>query len=630
MADISDNGSFNLGLANIAAQQSGPSAITSQANTAANTQLTQQQTQAARMENQVTQARQPLILARLHAMAAGAGDQSGVGGSDDSSGPAEPSERHQRAIDNSGVADESILKPGAIETAMRSKYFVPAVPPGAVDAINNAYVVDPTDKNGMGPKSVAARIDMWKAQRAQQSQQESRNDFDKLSAVTDAPDGQAMNILRASHPEVYAAIKRQFANSPDEDRDEEDQARLFAAHAAGEVHQYTGREAVADSGGTYRDKDTGIPIPGVEKIGLSSEQYLKYAHEAIAPTQMDDGNGGKVTVPAWRAAQLAGVKGINGPGDWIMVNASKNNLPGAAATLNSNSAPKKEARIVAKKALDTAQKQRAAAPAPVDGTPPTSAVNGGVSRNAQGNIDPKMTEALQDTKYRYAPTNNGAPYKPQIGQTPPPAVAEDMKNQTTARNELAKTANQGVGSAAAALTMYKAAQDVLAKGNYDGGAWNAELAKYSKWLPAGWQNYMTGDYQEIAKYLGNAALQSGKGIFAKMTEKESEAVMHDLNPSPGMDPGALKEMIARGAKTAQYSLDSAKRVPAYLHLGNDANQFNSWNQERFPMETETKPTAAKPNAGVKPPKYNDAQVRAYMQKYNLKDETATRKHLGLL
>jgi hypothetical protein len=138
--------------------------------------------------------------------------------------------------------------------------------------------------------------------------------------------------------------------------------------------------------------------------------------------------------------------------------------------------------------------------------------------------------------------------------------------------------------------MYKAAQDTLAKGNYDGGAWNAELAKYAKWLPAGWQDHMAGDYQEIAKYLGNAALQSGKGIFSKMTEKESDAVMHDLNPSPGMDPNALRDMISRGAKTAQYSLDSAKRVPAYLHAGKDANQFNSWNQEHFPMQTETQPT----------------------------------------
>src|SRR5271163_197217 len=138
---------------------------------------------------------------------------------------------------------------------------------------------------------------------------------------------------------------------------------------------------------------------------------------------------------------------------------------------------------------------------------------------------------------------------------------EDMKNQTTARNDLAKTSNQGVGSAAAALTMYKAAQDVLAKGNYDGGAWNAELAKYSKWLPAGWQDHMTGDYQEVAKYLGQAALQAGKGIFAKMTQKEAEWMKNELNPSPGMDPTALRDMIGKGAKIAQYSLDSAKRVP---------------------------------------------------------------------
>jgi len=205
-----------------------------------------------------------------------------------------------------------------------------------------------------------------------------------------------------------------------------------------------------------------------------------------------------------------------------------------------------------------------------------------------------------------------------------------MKNQTAARNDLAKTSSQGVGAASAALTMYKAAQDVLAKGNYDGGAWNQELAKYSKWLPAGWQNHMTGDYQEIAKYLGNAALQSGKGIFAKMTEKESDTVMHDLNPSPGMDPNALRDMISRGAKTAQYALDSANRVPAYLHAQKDANQFGTWNQTHFPMQEETKPDTAKPNAGVAPPpKYNDAQVSAYMQKYGLTDLQATRKALGL-
>jgi hypothetical protein len=92
----------------------------------------------------------------------------------------------------------------------------------------------------------------------------------------------------------------------------------------------------------------------------------------------------------------------------------------------------------------------------------------------------------------------------------------------------------------------------------------------------------------------------------------------------------MKDMISKGAMIAQYTLDSAKRVPAYLHSGNDANQFPSWNQEHYPMQTETKPTPAKPNAGVAPaPKYTDAQVRMYMQKHGLQDEQATRKALGL-
>lgn len=630
MSDVPDSSSFNLGLANIASQNYGPAAGATQAVQRAQAQNLQQQSQAQAMENKITAARMPWILSGLHVQTGEPEGQSEEGEEGDEGGqPATMHERLQKAQDRSGAADPSILNQEGIDKTFRDMYFVPQVTPYEKQQLMLAFKRDPSDKYGMGPKMVMAQRDFRVAQQTQQSQQNSRNDFDALAAVTNSPEGQAMNVLNRSHPETYDAIKRQFAKDPNEDRDEEDQARLFAAHAAGAVHQYTGREAVPDSVGTYRDKDTGIPIPGVDKVGLSSEQYLKLAHEAIAPTQMDDGYGGKVTVPAWRAAQLAGVKGINGPGDWIMVNASKNNLPGAAATLSQNSAQKKEAQKVATAALAKAQKQQAAAPAPADGTPPTAG-GAGVARNAQGNIDPKLTEALQDDKYDYTPTENGKPYKPKIGNTPPPSVVEDLNNQTTARNNLAKDSNQGIGAASAALTMYKAAQDVLAKGNYDSGAWNAELAKYAKWLPAGWQNHMTGDYQEVAKYLGTAALQSGKGIFAKMTQMEAKMMTNELSPAPGMDRDALRDMIAKGAKISQYTVDSAKRVPAYLHSGKDANQFNTWNQEHFPMETETKVTPSKPNSGVTAPKYNDAQVRAYMQKYNLKDEQATRKHLGLL
>ena len=637
MSDIADSGSFNLGLANIASQNYGTTANTNNANTAANTQVQQQQAQAGAMQNKILAARMPLILAGIHDDSIGSSDSSGVdpnapgspsGKSKPGSGPQTPGESIANEDKSAVAPDQNFYQPGMIDAALRSKYFVQQWTPQESQQLKLAYQRDPTDQYGMGPKRVMAMHEMRIQQQTQDSQLNSRDDFDKMHAVTDADDGLAMNVLEASHPETVAAIRRQFAKDPNADHDEDAAARLFASHVAGAVHQYTGREAVKGDDGVYRDKDTGITIPGVEKVGLSTDQYLKFAHEAITPSvEMDDGNGGKIKVAPWKAAQMSGAKNINGPGDWIMVRASQAGVPGAASTLSPNSAPKQEARSVAQAALDKAQKNQAAAPDPTNGAPRSS--NGvGTARNAQGNIDPQLTEALHDTKYDYHPTNNGEPYTPQIGHTPPPAVMEDMKNQTAARNELAKTSNQGIGASQAALTMYKAAQDVLAKGNYDGGAWNAELAKYSKWLPAGWQSHMTGDYQEIAKYLGNAALQSGKGIFQKMTQMEAKMLLTELSPAPGMDPTAMRDMIAKGSKIAQYSVDSSKRASQYLHAGKDANQFPTWNQEHYPMEDETKVTPSKPNAGVNPPKYNDAQVRAYMQKYGLKDEQATRKMLG--
>lgn len=626
MSDISDSGSFNLGLANIASQNYGPAATSTQSLQGAQAQNVQQQAQAQGMENQILKARMPLILSRLHGETVGSGDQSGVENEPSNKPPTDVA-----AQDKSSVApDQNFYQPDKIDAALRSKYFVPAVTAEESDKLSKAYAADPTGKYGVGPQSVMAQREFRIAQQTQQAQQSSRDDFDKLHAVTDAPEGNAMDVLEASHPETVAAIRKQFAKDPDADRDEDAAARMFASHVAGAVHQYTGRKAVKDESGTYRDEETGIPIPGVEKVGLSTDQYVKLAHEAITPSvDMDDGNGGKIKVAPWKAAQMGGAKNINGPGDWMMVRASQTGLPGAAATLSGNSAQKQVARAEAQAALTKVQKQHADAPEDTAGGVPKAANGVGTARNAQGNIDPKLTDALHDDKYNYTPTNNGAEYKPQIGHTPPASVLDDMKNQTAARNGLAKDSSQGIGAASAALTMYKAAQDVLAKGNYDGGAWNAELAKYGKWLPAGWQNHMTGDYQEIAKYLGVAALQSGKGIFAKMTQMEAKMLMTELNPSTGMDPTAMRDMIAKGAKIAQYTVDSSKRVPAYLHAGKDANQFQTWNQEHFPMETETKVTPANKNAGVTAPKYNDAQVRAYMQKHGLRDEQATRKALGL-
>jgi len=499
MSDIPDGSSFALGLLNNSSQNSGPAAMASQANTNANTQVQQQSAQAQQMQNQILQARLPAIIAGIHDETAGRGDQSGVGGSDSaqrsSAGPQTPGQDIADQDKSAVPPDQNFYQPALIDAAYRKEFMVPQLTQQEQAAFNKARTVDPGDQYGMGPKQVLQARDLRLAKDTQQSQLAAQDEFDKMHAVTDSPDGNAMDVLEASHPDTVAAIRRQFAKDPDAAMDEDAAARMFASHAAGAVHQYTGRKAVKGDDGVYRDEATGISIPGVEKVGLSTEQYLKFAHEGMASVDMPDGSGGTVQVPLWQKARMQGASNINSVGDWVMARASQAGLPGASSTLSPNSAPKQEARTVAQAAVDKATKQRAAAPAPVNGSPPSAANGGTVARNAQGNIDPKLTDALNDKDFDYTPSNNGVPWKPKIGSTPPPPVMEDMQKQTAARNQLKQDQNQGVGAAQAALTMYKAAQDVLAKGNYNGGAWNAELAKYSKWLPAGWQDHMTGDYR---------------------------------------------------------------------------------------------------------------------------------------
>jgi len=477
---------------------------------------------------------------------------------------------------------------------------------------------------------------MWKTQKITQSQQGARDDFDALHAVTDAPEGQAMNVLERSHPETVAAIKQKFKNTPNEDRDEEDEARLFAAHAAGAVHQYTGRGAKPGTDGVYRDEETGITIPGVEQVGLSREQYITLAHEAnTASVDVPDGQGGSTKMTPWKAAQVAGAKNMNGPEDWIQVRASQMGLPGAAATLPPNSAQRRESTATTKAANATAQKQQSAAGAPANGdSAPVAGI--GTARNAQGQPDQKLTAALQDRTFAFKPTSgqldasgNPATYTPGPNKTPPKWYSDALDKQQTSRQGLAKDSNEGIKAASASLTMYQAAQDILAKGRYDGGAWDAELAqKAGKYLPVGWQNTAkSGDYQELAKMLGTAALQSGKGIFAKMTQMEAKMMTKELSPAPSMQPEAMRDMIQKGMNIAQYSVDSAKRVPRYLQSGMDADQFPTWNQTHFPQESET--SKVKPPGSAGAPKYSDEKVRQYMQTHGLTDEKATRKALGM-
>src|ERR1700677_1456226 len=233
MSDIADNGSFNASLANIASSNFGPTAVAGQQLQQAQTQNVQQQAQAAAMQNKLMAARMPLILSQLNDESLGATDSSGVGGNADSKGnpvggasgtgsvasggggesgnPRTPGEDGASEDQSAVGPGQNFYQPDKIDAALRAKYFIPTWTPQEMQALRKGYLVDPQDQYGMGPKRVMAMHDMRIQQATQQNQLDSRNDFDKLSAVTDAPDGHAMDVLEASHPETVAAIRRHFA-----------------------------------------------------------------------------------------------------------------------------------------------------------------------------------------------------------------------------------------------------------------------------------------------------------------------------------------------------------------------------------------------------------------------------------
>ena len=88
------------------------------------------------------------------------------------------------------------------------------------------------------------------------------------------------------------------------------------------------------------------------------------------------------------------------------------------------------------------------------------------------------------------------------------------------------------------------------------------------------------NYQEIAKYLGNAALQNGKANFGKnFTQKEVDLQLNQLSPSNHMTDGAVANLIDSSKRNMQYAIASAQRSRQFLASGGDPQQFADWNQK---------------------------------------------------
>jgi len=297
--------------------------------TQAQTGLVGQQTQAAQIANANAalsyQLRRNAIM-NLRGQQQASADFSGVGGADAPGSQPSPTYRgpqggsdYDAASDDSGVDyGESSAHPGAMEQALRARYFVnPAGTPQEQNAISMAAL---SGDEGL-LKMATMQRDMNVASRQYMNQQDARNHYDLAATVEDAPDGQAFGILQATMPTAAAKLQQVHPDATPEELDEI--ARDTTAHYLGAVHQYTGRELVKGDDGVYRDKETGYPVP-VPVTGVSAQQYGELFKQANTLVSVKNSDGSESQVPQFK------VNGYPSAAAWVASAVAQHNALASA------------------------------------------------------------------------------------------------------------------------------------------------------------------------------------------------------------------------------------------------------------------------------------------------------------
>jgi hypothetical protein len=328
MADVSDQSSFALGLANIANQNSGPNAIVNQANTAANTALTQQQTQGAAIQNANARLQFQLFQRAMNHLSDFSGQDGPTHDADDASGvvptSALPSANAPQAI-KSRITPEmdvgaSASDRGLIESSLESNYNVnPMGTPQQQQAIVQAEAYA-TQMKLSGNKGLAdaadQRVQMLKdlrdmdvATRRNDAQVDASGHYDKLSSVVNAPDGKAWDTLEAIAPDSANMIKRK---NPDATPDElEDIAKDTAGHVAGFMHRFTDRPVkVGDDEYTY-DEKSGLRVDGIPMRGVDPAKQAELLKQATEVKTFKNNDGTDTTEEQYKH------DGYKNPNLWV-------------------------------------------------------------------------------------------------------------------------------------------------------------------------------------------------------------------------------------------------------------------------------------------------------------------------
>jgi hypothetical protein len=506
------------------------------ANTQAQAGLAQAQTQGAQLQNQMTAMQQQLFKSGLNGLLTGVNASKA-----DTSGDTGPGSAQRT----------NIFDTAAVDAGLRQRWFVdPAGTPGQQKQLQLAQLTQNPGLIGLAQ----TQIDQGVKSQTAANQKDSSVMYDQMASVTSAKDNGASPF--AALEAVNPAAAAQIAQSTDDPATRDSAAYELANHVAASVHQYTGRPVEADTAGVYRDKITGMPVAGLPQAGLSTTQWMEAAKDAYSLVPVPDGQGGTTMTPKYLTP---GQPGGGNAAAYIKAMLQQQ-TKAAALSPTMSGAPAAQANAAANAA----------------------AKRGAVNAPVAGSSDPTMNKALADPTYKLS-AQPDLPV-PKAGSTPNTTQAAALADVASSRASTFKDTQGMIAAQQQSLTFYKAAQQILANPNgYRPGAINEVLAQAKRWVP-GFESLDTSDYQQVVKYLSNAAIQSAAQIFPKMTDSAKKLALTTLNPNAAQNPAALNEMVKTNMANSQYVIDTANRFKTYNMAGGDPRSFYDWNRQYFPQE----------------------------------------------
>jgi hypothetical protein len=465
--------------------------------------------------------------------------------------------------DTSGAGSDALavsdagFTPADIAAGMQNKYAVrDQWTPQELQSLHQAQAAEAAGLPNMTANVTAqhnARIQTM----TNQAQLGASAVYDQAHAVSSAPPNLALATLKTVHPDTGAIIQK-IADEKGWTPEQTDQfVRTYVDEVGNAAHRYSGRDIEVGKDGIARDKQTNQPVLGGVPAGLTPEAHSDLVQKANALTDTYQ-NGVTTKVPTWQAAGFTSAQQY--------VN---------AASKSGGAEPTPTRTITA----------------PFPGAAPNSAPTAAPGAAAPQVADPVLRQALADPTYKYTPPKIPA------GQAMDPDSTAKIAATNDARKGILTDAQDATSTASQSLQYLNAAKAIMDNKGANVGAYGGLVAQASRFLPG--QSVDATNYQEVAKYLGNAALANAKAVYGqRMTQSEVGLQLNELSPSTKMTPDAITNLINTNARSAQYTIDSAQRTRAYLASGGDPQQFSSWNEKYFPRSAAVNAAPAQ-SAGAK-------------------------------